>query len=69
MSGLKYPATTINALYKSIQEDKRRIEEDLKSSQSESLFKDDYSIALSSSLQEKKTLSAREKLIQMRNSK
>lgn len=69
LSGLKYPATTINALYKSIQEDKRRIEEDLKSSQSEALFKDDYSIALSSSLQEKKTLSAREKLIQMRNSK
>ena len=69
LSGLKYPAATINALYMSIQEDKRRIEEDLKSSQYESLFKDDYSIALSSSLQEKKTLSAREKLIQMRNSK
>lgn len=69
LSGLKYPATTINALYESIQNDKRKIEEDLRTVQSELLFKDDYSITLSSSLQEKKTLSAREKLIQMRNSK
>lgn len=68
LSGLKYPATTINALYESIQEDKRKIEEDLKSVQSNSLFKDDYSIAFSCT-EEKKTLSAREKLIQMRNSK
>lgn len=68
LSGLQYPASTINKLYESIQNDKRKIEEDLKTSQSQSLFKDDYSIDIPVT-KEKKTLSAREKLIQMKSSR
>lgn len=67
MSGLQYPATTINKLYESIQDDKKKIEEDLKSTQTQTLFKDDYSISISGSIPEKKPLSARERLMQMKN--
>ncbi len=67
MSGLQYPATTINKLYESIQIDKKKIEEDLRSTQIQTLFKDDYSIDISNSMPEKKTLSARERLMQMKN--
>ena len=69
MSGLQYPATTINRLYESIQTDKKKIEEDLKSAQNQALFKDDYSIDVAHTVKEKKTLSAREKLLQMKKSK
>lgn len=70
LSGLKYPSTIIDKLYESIQNDKKKIEEDLKSSQeNKSLFKDDYSIDIFTSTKEKKTLSAREKLMQMKKSK
>ena len=67
MSGLQYPATTINKLYESIQTDKKKIEEDLKSAQNQTLFKDDYSINISGSIPEKKQLSARERLMQMKS--
>ena len=67
MSGLQYPATTINKLYESIQTDKKKIEEDLRSAQNQTLFKDDYSINISGSIPEKKQLSARERLMQMKS--
>lgn len=69
LSGLQYPSTIIDKLYKSIQNDKRKIEEDLKTTQSKPLFKDDYNIDVFNSTKEKKTLSAREKLMQMKKSK
>lgn len=69
LSGLQYPSTTINKLYESIQSDKKMIEEDLKSTQSSSLFKDDYSISIPILNTEKKVLSVREKLMQMKKSK
>ena len=48
-------------------DDKKKIEEDLKSTQTQTLFKDDYSISISGSIPEKKPLSARERLMQMKN--
>lgn len=66
LSGLQYPMTTIDKLYESIQDDKKKINMD-KQFNSNVIFKDDYGITTASSLGNgnKKELSAREKLMML----
>ena len=63
LSGLQYPMSVANSLYDSIQEDKKKIEFDMKFN-SDFSFKDDYGISIpkKKSTQE---LSAREKLLKL----
>ena len=63
MSGLQYPMTTINRLYESIKEDKKKIELDMQLSP-EFTFKDDYAISMPKK-KETQELSAREKLMKL----
>lgn len=67
LSGLQYPSTVISKLYKSIQNDKERIQRDLQSVKHTVLFQDDYSIDVAIKQEPKKQLSARERLMQMVN--
>lgn len=64
LSGLNYPSSTVDELYKSIQEDKIKIEKDMLN-KSTIIFKDDFKISNQINKSDNKTVSARDKLMQM----